>query len=157
MDIIEELQKCTVHVPLETEKDAWTNRGRFIFSHHTLLNRVDSFRKNKTQGIASSHDKSKLLVILGVAAFIAALNSFAFSLLSIIILDSIGLAKIIGNFGMFAAMVIVPLIPSWLVSTIILRNRSGSILPSCYHQQQVSILFCHVFTVCAVRVRGYEC
>ncbi len=73
--------------------------------------------------MVSSHDKSKLAILLGVAAFIAVLNSIVFSLLSVVILDSIHLARVIGNFGMFAAMVVVPLIPSWLVSAIILRNR----------------------------------
>lgn len=77
----------------------------------------------KLREMASSHDKSKLAILLGVVIFIAMLNSIVFSLLSVVILDSINLDRVIGNFGMFAAIIMVPLIPSWLFSTVILRNR----------------------------------
>lgn len=46
----------------------------------------------KLREMASSHDKSKLPVL---AIFIVVLNSIVFSLLSVIILDSIRLARVI--------------------------------------------------------------
>ncbi len=82
----------------------------------------------KLREMASSRDKNKLAILLGVAIFIAALNSIVFSLVTVVILDSVHLAIVIGDFGMFAFMVVVPIIPSWLVSTIILRNRKWAYL-----------------------------
>ena len=77
----------------------------------------------KLREMAHSHEKRKLVVITGVAAFIAVLNSIVFSLFSIIILDSIEVDRIIGNIGMYAAIVFVPAVPSGLMSAIILKNR----------------------------------
>ncbi len=97
-----------------------------IFLTAILLIVLIVIKRVKLREMASSHDKSKLPVLLGVAIFIAVLNSIVFSLLSVAILISI--AGVIGNFGMFAAIVVVPIIPSWLVSTIILRNRKWAYL-----------------------------
>lgn len=94
-----------------------------IFLIVVLLIVIIVLERVKLRDMASSHDKSKLAILLGVAAFIAVLNSIVFSLLSVVILDSIHLAIVIGNLGMFAAMAVVPLIPSWVISTVILRDR----------------------------------
>lgn len=42
---------------------------------------------------------------------------------SIVILDSINVVSIIGNIGMYAAIVLVPIIPSGMMTASILRNR----------------------------------
>ncbi len=77
----------------------------------------------KLREMACSHDKSKWAIPLVVIAFIAALNSIAFSLLSMVILDSIKMYRVIGDFGMNIVMVLMPLIPSGLISVLIFRNR----------------------------------
>ncbi len=99
--------------------------------------------------MASSRDKNKLAILLGVAIFIAALNSIVFSLLSVVILDSIHLDRAIGDFGMFAAMVVVPLIPSWLVSTIILRNRRWVYLTILLTLAAGLYIISHFYRVCS--------
>jgi hypothetical protein len=73
--------------------------------------------------MAFSHDKSILAIPSGVVVFIAVLNSIAFSFISMVILDSIELDRVIGNYGMFTVMILAPLIPSGLISFIIFRNH----------------------------------
>jgi len=77
----------------------------------------------KLREMASSHDKSKWVIPSGVVAFIALLNSIAFSLISMVILDSVEMDRVIGDFGMYIVMVLAPLIPSGLISVLIFRNR----------------------------------
>ncbi len=79
--------------------------------------------RTKLREMAQSQEKGKQAVLSGVAVFIAVLNSIAFSLFSIVILDSIELDRVIGDVGMHAAIVIVPVIPSGVTSAIILKNR----------------------------------
>lgn len=96
--------------------------GALIFLITVLLIVWIVIEREKLREMAA-HDKSKLAILLGVAVFVAILNSIVFSWLSMVILDSIDLDRVIGNFGMFAAMVMVPLIPSGLISAVILENR----------------------------------
>jgi len=73
--------------------------------------------------MAFSHDKIKWAIPSGVVVFMAVLNSIAFSFISMVILGSVELYKVIGNSGMFTVMILAPLIPSGLISFIIFRNR----------------------------------
>ena len=77
----------------------------------------------KLREMACSHDKSKWVIPIGVVVFMAVLNSIAFSFISMVILGSVELYKVIGNSGMFTVMILAPLIPSGLISFIIFRNR----------------------------------
>lgn len=77
----------------------------------------------KLREMAYSHNKSKWAIPLVVIAFIAVLDSIAFSWLSMVILGSIKMYRVIGDFGMFTVMVLAPLIPSGLISVLIFRNR----------------------------------
>jgi len=73
--------------------------------------------------MACSQEKSKWAIPSGVVVFIAVLNSIAVSFISMVILGSVELYKVIGNSGMFTVMILAPLIPSGLISFIIFRNR----------------------------------
>jgi len=70
--------------------------------------------------VAWSHD-GKRIAFGGRNLWI--MNSITFSFLSMVVLDSIEMDKVIGNFGMLTVMVIVPLISSGLISFVILQNR----------------------------------
>ena len=94
----------------------------FLFIPFLLIVWIVIERVNLRE-MVRSQDKSKWAIPLGVITFIAVLNSIIFSFLSMVVLDSIEMDLIIGNFGMLTVMVIVPLIPSGLISFAILQNR----------------------------------
>ncbi len=88
-----------------------------------LLSAAIFKERAKLKKMASSDDRSKWIVLAGVIIFIALMNSLVFSTLAIIALDSLKLTRVIGDNGMILAIIILPLIPSWIVSEMILRNR----------------------------------
>ena len=94
----------------------------FLFIPFLLIVWIVIERVNLRE-MVRSQDKSKWAIPLGVITFIAVLNSIIFSFLSMVVLDSIEMDLIIGDFGMLTMMVIVPLIPSGLISFAILQNR----------------------------------
>ncbi len=94
----------------------------FLFIPFLLIVWIVIERVNLRE-MVRSQDKSKWAIPLGVITFIAVLNSIIFSFLSMVVLDSIEMDRVFGGSGMLAVMVIVPLIPSGLISFVILQNR----------------------------------